>query len=317
MNPTAHDHISQIAVPGKTKVRYMFRGGRIGVGTYKGWNAKLDKAEIEVIHPNGVVELRTQYITIKEILDANDPLMANAPEEKEIVPVVPFTVAERFRFLSELSDMVIEEKSHALVCLGDPGLGKSFTITERLKRSNLVEGDDYVLIKGFSTPKALYRQLVENNGKLIIMDDCDSVLENGTALNLLKGALDSYDKRIISWLSEADSDLPPSIDFTGRIIFISNKKIEQLDDAIASRSHVVDLTMTTDEKIERLRFLAPIIAKDIPLKRKLECVEIIAKYRHSVKELNVRTLIKATQIAAAADHTDDWQRLATYAIVAK
>ena len=45
----------------------------------------------------------------------------------------------------------------------------------------------------------MYRTLFENNKSIIVFDDCDAVLKDPVALNLLKGALDSYGKRIMSW----------------------------------------------------------------------------------------------------------------------
>ena len=100
----------------------------------------------------------------------------------------------------------------------------------------------FTVIKGYSTPKGLYRTLFENRNGVIVFDDCDSVLRDPVSLNLLKGALDSYERRIISWRADIrDEDLPTSFEFRGRVIFISNLGSNQIDQAIISRSMAVDL----------------------------------------------------------------------------
>ena len=37
------------------------------------------------------------------------------------------------------------------------------------------------MVKGYSTAKGLYRTLFENNGMVIIFDDCDSILKDDVA----------------------------------------------------------------------------------------------------------------------------------------
>ena len=104
---------------------------------------------------------------------------------------------------------------------------------------------DYAVIKGFSTPKAMYRALFENQDKLVIFDDCDSILKDLTALNILKADLDSYGKRTISWLTERESeDLPTSFEFKGQVLFISNLPLDRMNSAIMSRAFTVDVSMT-------------------------------------------------------------------------
>ena len=90
----------------------------------------------------------------------------------------------------------------SLVVTGGPGNGKSHTIIKTVQENGLIESDHYVVFKGYSTARGLYNTLYDHNGKLIIFDDCDSVLEDKTSLNILKSALDSYDKRTISWMAK-------------------------------------------------------------------------------------------------------------------
>jgi hypothetical protein len=218
----------------------------------------------------------------------------------------------------------------SVVVTGPGGLGKSHTVTTALKKAGLKDMsilDDYeiganvpknafVVIKGYSTPKGLYRTLYENRNSIIVFDDCDSVLKDTVSLNLLKGALDSYSKRIISWRADIkDEDLPTSFEFKGRVVFISNMSSTQLDQAIISRSMSVDVTMTTEQKVERMRHLVTeeSFMPEFDLVSKNDALNLIASLADTVKELSLRTLIQVTKIRKA-NPNNNWKDLAEYAI---
>ena len=192
----------------------------------------------------------------------------------------------------------------------DISLLDAFTVGEVLKR-----GKTFKVIKGYSTPKGLYRTLWENRDDVIVFDDCDSVLKDPVSLNLLKAALDSYSRRVISWRADIrDDDLPTSFEFKGRVVFISNLASSALDQAIISRSMAVDLSMTTKQKIERMKFLLdqPTFMPEIAKKVKTEALDLIEKLQDSVKELSLRTLIQVTKIRQSAGA--NWANLAEYTI---
>ena len=113
-----------------------------------------------------------------------------------------FTINQRFGFLEKFTNMVLDGETVSAIVTGEGGLGKSHTIMGALEKRGWQEGTQYVVVKGYATPKALYGTLWEHRDKTIIFDDCDSVLKDAVSLNLLKGALDSYDKRTISWLQK-------------------------------------------------------------------------------------------------------------------
>lgn len=229
-----------------------------------------------------------------------------------------FDVNKRFEFLSQLSEMVVKGETASLLVTGEGGLGKTYTVNETVNK--LFDNDDeeikreVVVIKGYSTARGLYNTLYDNNGKLIIFDDCDSVLKNDVSLNLLKGALDSYDERIIKWQSQArkGDDYPREFEFTGKIIFISNKKKEKLDQAVLSRCMVVDVSMTPEEKIERMRTVLKFVCPNLPLEVKEESLDLIDEHKYNIENLNFRTLIKVSKIKNS--FPDSWKDLATYAM---
>lgn len=245
-------------------------------------------------------------------------------------PESRFTINERFGFVTDMVTMLAKGDQASVIVSGPGGLGKSFTVTDALTRIGFQDvslTDDFQIgykidsnrsfrvIKGYSTPKGLYRTLYENRNGVIVFDDCDSVLKDPVSLNLLKAALDSYDRRIISWRADMkDDELPTCFEFNGRVVFISNLPSAAIDQAIISRSLAVDLTMTADQKVERMRHLLskadfmPDYSKD----HKQDAIDLIAKLVDRVKDLSLRTLIQVTKIRKSSGK--GWQNLAEYAI---
>jgi hypothetical protein len=159
----------------------------------------------------------------------------------------------------------------------------------------------------------LYNTLYDNNGKLIVFDDCDSVLDDKVAVNILKSALDSYDKRTISWMSKVskNDEYPQHFDFTGRIIFISNKAKEKIDEAILTRSLTVDLTMTPDDKITRMNAILPSILPEYDMDIKQDALNFLETVKEEVS-LNMRMLIMVAKMRLMYPET--WRNLATYMV---
>jgi hypothetical protein len=242
-----------------------------------------------------------------------------------------FGINARFNFVEKLVSMVATGVQPSAVVTGSGGLGKTYTVTKTLESAGYTDVSDlaafevgttirksksYTTVKGYSTAKGLYRTLFENNGSVIVFDDCDAVLKDPVALNLLKGALDSYGKRIISWNADMkDEDLPRSFNFEGRVIFISNLGQDKIDQAIRSRSMMIDLSMTTDQKIDRMAFIA---ASDEFLPEydsviKTDALSLIRELKDDVAEISLRTLISVSKIRAS---NKDWKDLATYMLTA-
>jgi hypothetical protein len=223
-----------------------------------------------------------------------------------------FTINERFEFLDDLTSMVVTGVTPSLVVTGPGGNGKTNSVKRTIQKNELTD-KDFIFFKGYSTARGLYNTLYDNNGKLIIFDDCDSVLEDKTSKNILKSALDSYEERTISWMAKMNKndEYPSQFDFTGRIIFISNKSKESIDDALKSRSLMVDLTMTPEEKIERLTFILPNILPEYDMVTKKEVLNFLDIVKDDV-DINIRTFIMVTKICNS--FPDTWRNLAAYSI---
>jgi len=242
-----------------------------------------------------------------------------------------YGINERFGFVEKLVTMVATGVQPSAVITGEGGLGKTYTVTKTLENHGYKDISDladfqvgsvintrkcFTMVKGFSTAKGLYRTLFENNKSIIVFDDCDAVLKDPIALNLLKGALDSYGKRIISWNADMrDDDLPRSFNFEGRVIFISNMDQDKIDQAIRSRSMMIDLSMTLDQKIDRMEYIAN-SAEFLPeydAVAKKDALALIREVGADAKEISLRTLISVTKIRAS---NKEWRDLATYMLTA-
>ena len=223
-----------------------------------------------------------------------------------------FNINQRFQFLNDLTTMVVNNTTPSLIVTGEGGLGKTHSVTETIKSNDLSE-DRYVFFKGYSTARGLYNTLYDNNDKLIIFDDCDSVLDDKVALNILKSALDSYEKRTISWMAKMNKndEYPQQFEFTGRIIFISNKSISVVNEAIRSRSLTVDLTMTPSDKIERMSAILENILPEYQLEFKKEALGFLSEVCNEVS-VNMRMLIMVTKMRY--NYPDRWRDLASYMV---
>ena len=242
-----------------------------------------------------------------------------------------FGITKRFEFVKQMVSMVAKKTVASAIITGQGGLGKTHSVLKALKECGLKDVTDlasfevgtvisssksFRVIKGFSTAKGLYRSLFEGNGMTLVFDDCDSVLKDPVALNLLKGALDSYGERYISWNADIkDEDLPRSFKFTGSIVFISNKDMDSLDQAVRSRALCVDLSMNEEQKIERMETIVH-DAEFLPeysAEFKNDALEFLRSMVKSVQNLSLRSLISVVKIRAEGG---DWKQLAKYILTA-
>lgn len=329
--------------PKTKKYDLMFKGRKITSSKKSGYlNYLVTKQQNEKILKLGitsaVMSAGTDVVITSPAGDALDPS-----------PVSPYTIDERFSFMGELVDMVIARDAKSLIITGEGGIGKTYSVIQAVKSKGMVsfheitpsienlsieiEDDeqvieekalaqmnqpkaDYVVIKGHASAAALYRILYENKDRLVIFDDCDSVLKDPTAIRLLKAALDSYEDRWVHWLVErsfGDSDLPSSFKFNGSIIFISNMSLEKVDEAVKTRCYKVDLSMTKPQRIERMRSVLENVMPDVPFEQKVEALELLDENKELTNDINFRSLMNLISIRIS-DTVKDWKRLGVYAL---
>jgi hypothetical protein len=259
----------------------------------------------------------------------NDPKLVNSKPSVEADPDVkkaekrmmdeydysdPETI---FDDLERYVKMVIDGIQPSLVLTGSPGVGKTYLVLSQLKEAGLKDEKDYVHVKGRSTAAGMYTTLYQNRDKIVVFDDCDSVFSTPDALNILKGALDSYGERKISWLTakplkaDDNTNIPKSFIFDGGVIFISNLPQRKIDDAIKTRSFVLEVALTPEDMLKRMKDQLPNIMKEVPLPIREEALDFIESISGKTDnlELNMRTLIKAVKILQSVDELEIAQRL--------
>jgi len=284
----------------------------------------IDGKFVGYVNGKAVVKSTSKYYVKRQIEG-----QATAFQESPVVES-EFGINQRFSFVEQMVDMIVAKTLPSAVITGEGGLGKSYTVLKSLEKSgfkNLTDlsnfevgtkvnvAKSYVVVKGYSTAKGLYRTLFENNGMVIVFDDCDSILKDDVARNILKGALDSYSKRYISWNADMrDEDLPKSFEFTGSIVFVSNMPMEKVDQAIRTRSLCVDLSMTEMQKLERMEVIANTdeFLPDVSKAAKSMALEFLKANVTKIPNMSLRSLIAVTKIADSGN--PNWKDLAKYVL---
>lgn len=182
-------------------------------------------------------------------------------------------IASRFSILDTMTKAAINGDIRAMIVSGPPGVGKSYGVERQLEKSSLFDKISdkkirFEIVKGAMTPIGLYTTLYKysDHRNILVFDDCDSVLLDDLALNLLKAALDSGKRRKIFWNSDSSmlrrEGIPDNFDFNGSVIFITNmdfsslrsKKLQDHLEALQSRCHYLDLTINSErDKMLRIK----------------------------------------------------------------
>lgn len=226
-----------------------------------------------------------------------------------------------FKDLEKYTEMVAKTIQPGLLVCGSAGVGKSFKINKTLAKFGFVRDKDYFVIKGKATAAGMYIKLFENNGKLTMFDDCDSVFDDENGVNILKGALDSDDVREISWTGAhpiksptTGQPIPASFVFTGQAIFVTNRSKKSLGSILApikSRTFVIEVALSPEDMVEYIKELLPTMMKEEPMSLKnfaFRIIQSVAKQNPEI-DLNLRTMIKAIKIVKYIEDLDDAKRM--------
>jgi len=222
------------------------------------------------------------------------------------------STSEKFDYLEKSVTMLIKDEMPSLIIAGDAGVGKTFTVMKRLEEENVT---NFKVIKGYCTPLGLYRNLYDNNGMILVFDDTDAVLEDKKTKNVLKAALDSYDTRKVSWNStRLPEDLPDEFDFTGRIIFITNKNLKDLDKALISRSFTIDMSLNAEQKVERIEELKYKLRPDLDIKTKDQIIKFFKENLKTIPNaaINLRAFDKIATIRKS--NPENWVNMGLFVL---
>lgn len=253
------------------------------------------------------------------------------PVRVESISEIETKLTDRFEALEVMSDATGRGINRALIVSGPAGLGKSYTVEQKM--SELEKSGKHVLyIKGYVRPLALYKLLYESRHahSVLVFDDSDSIFHDDVSMNLLKGACDSTDRRVLHWLSrslerEEDEDgesIPEKFEFEGSVIFITNYDFDSLIasgnklaphfEALVSRSLYLDLAMKT--KMDYFVRIQQVVRGGMLRDRGFDesetfmILEFIRNNMDRMRELSLRMVIKLSNLYKMDKL--NWQKLA-------
>jgi hypothetical protein len=215
---------------------------------------------------------------------------------------------ERQNLLAHHVRLVARGMSVGLFVYGSQGgLGKSRTVLRTLAE----EGVSPVLVNSHITPLALYSTLYFNrSGKVIFLDDIDSVLSSMAHLGLLRSALWG-DPRIVTYGSSQLDDLPGSFLFESRVVFCANVIPRRNDafKAVLSRCDIFELSASQEEVLDLMRRVASAGYETLTPNDCLTVVEFIEKHGDD-RAISLRLLEPSFRKVLYARSEDlDWRPL--------
>ena len=234
---------------------------------------------------------------------------------------------ERLSFEAQLEDLenllklTVNGAANAIFIAGRGGVGKTFTTEKILGEMGYRDGAGYFKNTGSASAAGMYSLLFKYKNDIIFFDDSDDALKDQESRNLLKAATDTKKIRKLVWnkmgknVSEPDEMtddeildaglIPRYFEFTGKIIFISNLKMNKLDPdgALRTRAFIIDIDPTEGEIYD---FMDKIVGKisleeglTLDLTERKRVVDLLRKGK-SKQSSNLRKLSRGLNMAAGA-----------------
>jgi hypothetical protein len=236
-------------------------------------------------------------------------------------------IGKRFANMEKMAEATAVGTLRSLIVSGPAGLGKSYGIMRVLERVAAQHDTAFQVVKGNISAIGMYKLFWEMSGKnsVVVFDDCDAVFDDETKLNLLKGALDSTENRVISWRTDAwslkDEGIPNEFEFEGTVIFISNLDMEKVIakdgrmaphfSALQSRSFYVDCGIHSQR--EKILRLVQVVKKGGMLKgtvkpwQEEEILQYVWERKDRLREISLRLVTKLAQLVNMGA---DWKEMA-------
>ena len=277
----------------------------------------LDKARVNVPNIEALTIVNEgEYISNRDAVNkGTDPAQTPTESDEQAID----RIAARFSILDEMAEAVSTSKVRAMIVSGPPGIGKSFGVERALEKQNMFQdiagtSRKFEVVKGAMSAIGLYKKLYEHSAKghVVCFDDCDAILYDDLALNLLKAALDTGKKRTLHWNTESRTlmaeGMPNSFEFFGGVIFITNikfdnvksKKLQDHLQALQSRCHYLDLTIDSmRDRMLRIRQIcrAGMLEKyGMPKDEEEQLIQFVFKNKHKLREISLRMVLKIADL---------------------
>ena len=250
---------------------------------------------------------RRKQVLRSTAVRANVPIVISAPietkEEKQFEEEVNWK--ERYEDMEVYVNMVLDGVKPLAVICGNTGIGKSYRTMELAKKHGKVLskggykalGENWCLLKGSQTTVSLYQNLFQyrDKGDLIMLDDCDSILRDIDAVNIIKAATDSGDERIVAYGTSRPPEVPEMLmdmhpewenicikdskgrwhypqafEYKGSMIILTNMRSGQLDTAIKNRAILADLNFSNEQMLEIIKEMMDTLKNSVLTKESKE-----------------------------------------------
>jgi hypothetical protein len=235
---------------------------------------------------------------------------------------------ERLTFEKQLGDlenlikMTASGASNALFIAGRGGVGKTHTVEKVLSDIGLTDGNGYFKNTGTASAAGIYSLLFKYQNDIVLFDDSDDALKDQEARNMFKAATDTKKVRKLVWNKMGknvvepdeyedpqelidDGKIPRFFEFTGKIIFISNLKMDKLDPdgAIRTRAFMIEIDPTDAEIYDFMEAIVDKIQLDgdlqLDLATRKKTVDLLRKGK-SKQTANLRKLSRALNMQAGS-----------------
>ena len=195
-----------------------------------------------------------------------------------------------FEDIKTLTKFVAQGGSKSLIVCGMGGIGKTYEVTSTLRKIYGEPGDKYTYHSGAKiSPRSFYSAVFRERDMLQVWDEADSILKQDDTVMMLKPALDTSGKPAMEYVTntlpmtgkneaeirdyclqcdEADTLVytnnpnklkdgemvfPSKFYFDGQMIFISNMRASEIEEAIKSRSIFLDVYLSATDVMNRMK----------------------------------------------------------------
>ena len=234
----------------------------------------------------------------------------------------------RFKGVETFVKQVGNGKVRSLIVNGHPGIGKTHSVTKFL--DTYAKGN-YTVLQGRVTLLSLYATLhaFKNKGKVVVLDDVDSVFSDVQGLNILKAVMDTTATRRVHWLSTGGRlntmGLPDNFIFNGGVILISNvgfgggtsKLVAHLT-ALKDRSYCVPIADSGQDSL--FKQICYMVLKrnlmtdlKVPKKDQMMLLEFIDKNKDQLNTVSLRTVVKLVEIYNI--DKSNWEEMASVGLL--
>jgi hypothetical protein len=219
---------------------------------------------------------------------------------------------------TEMLDLV--GNVNGMIVVGPPGIGKTHGVSEKLGQL----GQNVTVVKGTASAFVLYQRLWQTRGEnfTLVIDDCDGLLTDLNAINLLKAALDTYDVRTVQWNTAntmlAANGIPQLFQYEGKVIFITNQCLRNPKpkwkphwDALMSRALYIDLELDTIEaKLTRCRMVVEngMLTNVLSHSEICQLFSYMETYADCFREVSLRTIKRLVELRTK--FPNNWEKKA-------